>query len=262
MPVPDLTGPLDEFVERLNDVRRIICAVEASYRSPKALTTARPGIDLSLVAATTSNNANSMALVFLASSYEEFVRQEISECANYLCTKYRSLPDAVRHNVRKSYWSTTLQKLSFSKSILTKTPPSVPDVTVLTKIRLMLESAQLFVVGDDPTRLDASTAVHHSNNFRPAIVDEIAGRVGIQNLVGRTAEGRKVRVYFGVSTSKEAAKSLRLKLDEFYSRRNEIVHSLSSTSGYGVDVLLDWINFFEIVADSMKDAMSREVAAW
>lgn len=262
MPAPDLQGPYDEFVERLVDIRRIVCAVESCYRNPGLLTSARPNADLAAMGPTTSNNTNSMALVFLASSYEEFVREEISECARFLCGKYQSLPDSVRHQIRNLYWSTTLQRLGYAKNILTKSSPKSPDPSVLTKIRPILDSAQLFVIGDDATRLEAATAVHHSNNFRPRVVDEIASRIGIANLINRTAEGTKVKTYFGVATAATAASMLRPKLDEFYDRRNEIVHSLSSTSGYGVDYVLDWISLFDTVADSMKDALSRAVSAW
>jgi hypothetical protein len=262
MPAPDLQGPYDDFRERLSDIRRIACAIECCYRNPGLLVSPRPNADLAAVGPTTSNNTNSMALVFLASSYEEFVRDEISECARLLCTKYPSLPDSVRNTVRNSYWSTTLQRLAYARSILTRSNPRSLDLTVLARIRPMLDSAQLFVVGDDASRIDAATAVHHSNNFRPKVVDEIAARIGVPNLISRTAEGAKVKTYFGVATAAAAATLLRPKLDEFYDRRNEIVHSLSSTTGYGVDYVLDWISLFDVVADSMKDALCRAIAAW
>ncbi len=262
MAAPDFDGPFDDFIERMNDIRRIVCAIESSYRTPGALTTVRMGVDLTAIGPTTSNNVNSMAIVFLASSYEEFIREEVSECARYLCTQYATLPDQVRHGVRSSYWATTLQRLGFNRNILSKDTPKVPDAATLSRVRLLLESAQVFVVSDDASRMDASTTVHHNNNFRPRVVDEIAARVGVPNLTARTAEGPKIRTHFSVAGSTAAAKLLRLKLDEFYDRRNEIVHSLNSTSGYGVDIVMDWIKLFELVAESMKNALARATAAW
>lgn len=259
---PDLQGPYDDFLERLSDIRRIACAIESCYRNPGLLTSPRSNADLAAVGPTTSNNTNSMALVFLAASYEEFVREEISECARLLCGRYPLLPDSVRHTIRNSYWSTTLQRLGYARSILTKSNSKTLDLTVLTKIRPILDAAQLFVVGDDASRIEAATTVHHSNNFRPRVVDEIASRIGVPNLISRTAEGAKVKTHFGVATAAAAATMLRPKLDEFYDRRNEIVHSLSSTTGYGVDYVLDWISLFDVVADSMKDALSKAIAAW
>jgi hypothetical protein len=262
MAAPDFQGPYDDFLERIDDIRRIVCSIESIFRSPGVVTTNRQGVDLSAIGPTTSVNTNAMAMVFLASSYEEFVREEVSECARLLCSKYVSLPDSVRHSIRNAYWGTTLQKLGHNRAILTKSTPKSPDPVSIGKIRLMLESAQLFVVGDDPTRIDASTTTHHSNNFRPHVVDEISSRVGVPNLISRTAEGQRIKSHFGVATSAAAAALLRPKLDEFYDRRNEIVHSLNSTVGYGVDYVLDWITLFEHVADSMKNAMVRAVANW
>lgn len=262
MAAPDLQGPYDEFLERLGDIRRIVCAVESCYRQPGALTTTRPNIDLAAVGPTTSNNTNSMALVFLASSYEEFVREEISECARLLCSKYSSLPEQLRHSVRNSYWTASLQRLGYARGILTKTQPKSPDVATLAKIRPLLEVAQLFVINDDPARMDPATAVHHSHNFRPRVVDEIASRIGIKNLTARTAEGTRIKTYFGVATAGAAASLLQPKLDDFYDRRNEIVHSLTSTTGYGVDYVLDWIALFDAVADSLKDALGRAISTW
>lgn len=262
MPAADLQGPYDEFLERLVDIRIIVGAVEACYRQPGALTATRPNIDLSLVGPTTSNNTNSMALVFLASSYEEFVREEISECAKLLTSKYSSLPDQVRYSVRNSYWKASLQRLKYAQNILTKTQPKTPDAATLSKIRPIIEVAQLFVINDDPTRIDPATAVHHSNNFRPRVVDEIAERIGIKKLTARVAEGTRIKTYFGVATAGAAANLLSPRLDDFYDRRNDIVHSLSSTAGYGVDYVLDWISFFDAVAESTKDALGREIADW
>lgn len=133
---------------------------------------------------------------------------------------------------------------------------------MLARIRPILDVAQMFVVGDDASRLDAATTVHHSNNFRPNVVDEISARVGIPDLVRQTAQAARVKAHFGVATADMAASHLRLKLNEFYDRRNEIVHSLSSTAGYGVDYVLEWTSLFEVVAESMKNALLRAVSAW
>lgn len=262
MPAPDLQGPYDEFVERLGDIRKIVGTVESCYRQPGVLATTRPDIDLNAVGPTTSNSANSMSLVFLASSYEEFVREEISECARLLSSKYDSMSDRVRHTVRSSYWKTTLQRLNYTKGILTKTEPKTPDVATLARIRPIIEVAQLFVINDDPTRIDPATTVHHSNNFRPRVVDEIAARIGIEKLTRKVANGARVRAYFGVTSASASASKLAPKLDEFYDRRNEIVHSLSSTSGYGVDYVLDWLSFFDIVAESTKIALGQTISNW
>ncbi len=262
MTQPDLQGPYDEFVSRLKDIRRIACAMESCYRNPSLIQSSRPTADLAGIGATTSNNVNSMAIVFIASSYEDFVREELTACANYICSNYTLTSDTVKHNIRNAYWKSTLQQLGYSKSILTQTKPNVPDPAIIAKIRSLLESASMLVLDDNPSQIDTTTVVQHNNNFRPHVVDEISARIGIRNLIARTAEGTKIKTYFGVATGADAAKRLRLKLDDFYARRNQVVHSLSSISGYGVNDVLDSIDLFDAVADSMRLALTKVVSNW
>jgi hypothetical protein len=81
MPGLDLQGPLTEFLERTAELRRIVASIESLAKDPTKLGTARAGVDLRKVGATSGNTVNAMALVFLASSFEEFVREEIKQCA-------------------------------------------------------------------------------------------------------------------------------------------------------------------------------------
>jgi hypothetical protein len=74
MPAADLEFALAEFKERTKQIREIMAVVESAGRTPAALSTHRAGIDLSQVSVSTSNTANSMALIFLASAFEECER--------------------------------------------------------------------------------------------------------------------------------------------------------------------------------------------
>lgn len=203
-----------------------------------------------------------MAIVFIASSYEEFIREELSETASMLCDCYANIKPSVRFSIRNAYWKASLQRLSKSKSILTKSDPQSPDPMILAEIRPMLDVAHAFVVDDSATRLDAKTVVYHSNNFRPEVVDELGARLGIKNLTQRTADAPRIKTYFSTSRTKDSYALLKNKLDEFYIKRNEIVHSLNSSSGYGVDYVLDWIALFELVAQSTIEALQRATAEW
>jgi hypothetical protein len=203
-----------------------------------------------------------MSLVFLASSFEEFVREEIKQCAAELSAKYHGFPTEKRQAVRNVYWSTSLGRLNFVKSILTKEKPQVVDALAIAKLRSLVDCTKGFVLDDDPAQLDVSTLVHHSNNFKAHVVDELSRRIGMQSLVDSASESAKLKTYFGTSTKAETSKRLRVKLNEFYDRRNEIVHSLSAAAGYGVDAVLDYVEFFELFAESIKTSLGRAVATW
>jgi hypothetical protein len=259
---PDLQGPLADFLARTAELRRIVAAIEALSRDTSKLQTTRPGIDLTRVGSTSGNTVNAMSLVFLASSFEEFVREEIKQCAVELSVKYPGLPPDKRQSVRNLYWKTSLGRLNLIKSILTREKPQVVDALVITKLRSLVECTNGFVLDDDPAQLDASTVAHHSNNFKAHVVDELSGRIGMQSLIDSASEGSRLKAYFGTSTKAETSKRLRIKLDEFYDRRNEIVHSLSAAAGYGVDTVLDYFEFFELLADSIKSSLGRALATW
>ncbi|WP_432778125.1 HEPN domain-containing protein [Burkholderia gladioli pv. alliicola] len=262
MAAADLQGPLDDFRERMFQIRSIIVAIETAAKSPGLIKTSRANIDVSKIGTQTGNTVNAMSLIFLASSFEEFIREEISQCAGYMIDKYAGLKDETRHGVRSSYWIATLDRLKFSRSILTKKKPKIPDSVVIGKARALIEAAQGFVINDDAKFLDPTTFAQHSNNFRPHVVNEIALRLGISEFIAKVADTGKIRSYFGVSKKSDAADKLRAKLDEFYDRRNETVHSLNSATGYAVDVILDYLEMFELAAESAKNVFAKELGAW
>lgn len=258
MPKADLEGPLQEFKERTKQIREIIVVVEAVGKTPTAITTTRPSVDLSRFSAETSNTANSMALIFLASSFEEFVREIASQCANEMIDKYHALPDTYKHGVRDAYWKASRDQLKYMNILSNK----LPDPTLLAKLRNALDAQQGFVIGNDPQKLSGQVFTHHSNNFKPNVVIEIMGRLGITKLVETMAESAKLKSYFGVTKKDDCHSRTRAKWIEFYDRRNETVHSLGGATGFAVEIIFGYIEFLELVAESMKATVERAISAW
>jgi len=262
MAIPDLQGPLDDFIDRMSQVRVVVVTLESASNPPHGLTTYRHGIDLANIDPKAGNTVNAMSLIFLASSFEEFIREEITQCAEYMMQRYSALHVDTRHLVRDAYWTATLQRLKFSRSILTKQKPKVPDVIALGKLGALVDSVRGFVVGDDAQQIEKSIFSIHANNFRPRVVDELALRLGIKELIASAAEASKIKTYFGVTRKSDAVQKLRAKLDEFYDRRNDTVHSLNGNTGYAVDVILDYLDIFEATAGSIKAVLDRSVTDW
>lgn len=174
---PDLQGPLTDFLARTAELRRIVAAIEALAKDTSKLQTVRPGIDLTNVGATSGNTVNAMSLVFLASSFEEFVREEIKQCVAELSVKYHGFTAEKRQAVRNLYWASSLTRLNSIKSILTREKPQVVDAMVIARLRALVDCTKGLVLDDDPAHLDASTMVHHSNNFKAHVVDELSRRI-------------------------------------------------------------------------------------
>ncbi len=259
MAAADLDFALVEFRDRTKQIREIMALVEAAGRTPTALTTPRAGIDLSQVSVSTSNTANSMALIFLASAFEEFVREEAIQCGNYLMDKYPAMPAGNKNMIRDSYWVVSRDRLKFMKSILVS---SAPDPARIGKVGALLGSLKSFVVDDDASRLDSQTFAHHSNNFRPAIVVEIFRRFAVKDLPGQLGENVRLKSYFGVSTKAQCSQMLASKWDEFYDRRNETVHSLGGASGLAVDAVSSYVEFMELIAEALKGVLVKTLASW
>ncbi len=259
MPAADLEFALVEFKERTRQIREIMAVVESAGRNPTTLTTHRAGIDLSQIGVSTGNTANSMALIFLASAYEEFVREEAIQCGNQLMDKYSAMPAGDRYAIRDSYWLVSRERLKFTKSILVS---KAPDPTLLAKVGSALGALQGFVVEDDASKLDSQTFGHHSQNFRPAIVVEIFKRFGIKNLTDQLGENARLKNHFGVTSKAQCSTKLVAKWNEFYDRRNETVHSLGGASGFAVDAVISYIEFMEINAEALKGVLARTLTSW
>jgi hypothetical protein len=200
-----------------------------------------------------------MALIFLASSFEEFIREEAIQCANYLIDTYSRMPDAVRHSIRNSYWFVSRERLRYMKSILVK---NVPDPTLLGEVRSALDALHGFVANDDASKLASATFGYHTNNFRPDVVAEIFNRLNIKKLVGQLGESIKLKNHFGVTKKDDCVSRLSAKWNEFYERRNETVHSLGGSSGYAVEVVFGYIELFELTAEALKGVLEKALATW
>lgn len=258
----DLDGPLEEFRKRTNQIRAIAATIESAVKNKGLLTTNRQDVDLSTIGAETSNTTNAMSLVFLASSFEEFIREEIRQCGIYVSEKYTDLEDGHRNAVRGLYWTVCLERFRRNNTVLTKNKPKVPDTAAITQVRALLDTARGFVIDNDPMHIDQSLFYQHSNNFRPHVVDEIAQRVGIANLIDTAADSSKLRNYFGETKKMEVSKKLKAKLNDFYEKRNLVVHSLTGNTGYGVEVVWDYIDLFEFTAESIKNVLTKTLEKW
>jgi len=262
----DLQSPLDEFHERTAEIRRIVAAIEAAAKAPAALNSLQAGVDLAKINLSTENTVNSMSLVFLASSFEEFVREEIGQCADYMIARYPHAAPQKRAVVRSSYWEAALGQLKHKKTLLarklTKSSPKTIDSTLLNELQAILDSATGFVSRDDPSFMLRSMFSSHSNNFRPHVVNEISARLDIQDIIAKIADTARIKKITNESKRDASVKKLRSDLDNFYTRRNRIVHSLSASGGFGASILIKDIELLEATAMSMKDVLTTETSTW
>jgi hypothetical protein len=258
----DLQGPLDDFERRAQQLRLTMVTVESAALPSVTLNTSRPGIDLAAVGPETRNTANAMSLVLLASSFEEFIREEVGQCADLLTSKYGSLTAPLQHRIRGAYWDVLLGRLNLNRNIMTKTKPKAPDPALVTKARALLETGRGFAMDGNPALLDRGNFYHSRSNFRPSVVNEIVSRVGIDDIIASAAQTIKIKNYFGVTKKADSTERLVAKLEEFYALRNNIVHSLSDVAGVGLDAALEYIKVMEPTAEGIASVLLQQTGAW
>ena len=258
----DLQGPLDDFQKRTQQLRLTMVAVESAAQQQTTLTTVRLGIDLATVGPETRNTTNAMSLVLLASSFEEFVREEVGQCADLLMTKYGALTVPIQHKIRRLYWEVLLSRLSMSRNIMTKTKPKAPDPALIAGAKALLDTGRGFVIDGNATLLDRTNFYHSRSNFRPGIVNEIVSRVGIDDIIASVAATTKIKNHFGVTKKIDSTERLVAKLEEFYLLRNRVVHSISGVAGVGVDAAIDYIKVMELTAEGIAGALTQQTGTW
>jgi hypothetical protein len=82
------------------------------------------------------------------------------------------------------------------------------------------------------------------------------------DMMTQASEHARLKDYFGETTKAAVCKKLTARMNDFYNKRNEIVHSLNSVSGYGVDFVFDYIELFECFADGIRAAITRQTVSW
>lgn len=254
----DLDGPLSDFKERTKQIREIVVSIESISKNPRQVSTSRSTVDLKTIDAQTANTANSMALIFLASSFEEFVRETTIQCAGAVSEKYQLISESQKHLIREAYWKASRDQLKYASILSNKSP----DPKLIAKVRAALDSQQGFVINNDASKLTASVFSHHTNNFKPTVVVDIMSRLGITKLLETMSDNKKLKNYFGSPTKANCASQTKAKWIEFYDRRNETVHSLSSTTGFSIEVIFGYIDFLELVAEAMNTALLKKIGEW
>lgn len=263
MAIADLESPLQDLKSRTQQLRSIMVLIEVSSRAPEEIgERARRRLDISQLGGITSNTTNAMCIVFLASSFEEFFRELVSQCGIQLADNYDAVPAETKLTAKSSYWKACLDSLRQTSRILTQDNPRTIDTDTLGKARSILDSARGFVMLDDGQSVDGKMFCHHSRNYRPRVVDEIASRIGLKNIMRRASDSNRLRRHFGVTTVAEVEPKLTAKLNTFYETRNGIVHSLSASTGFGTDYVNDHIDLIEGFAESLKIVLERHISGW
>jgi hypothetical protein len=198
------------------------------------------------------NTMASSAIVLLASHFEEYVRQQIEEYARSVVQEYNYLKDEFKESLVSAYWRSGCAKLDRMR------PKG--DPLWVQNVEPMLRGLLVYPVGEDVNGFLASFVSSHENNMRWEVILELAARVGVKKLSDRLFRSAQLKTALGSPRKEDFSAAMRLRLNEFYSLRNAIVHSISQNVGVGPSVLHQWTAFLRTLTTAMAVGMEASFA--
>lgn len=175
------------------------------------------------------------ATLLLASTFEEFVRQEVRAV---FTTRSAGAADinVFPRKIAGAVWRRSLERLA--KVALEDLER---DTTALDE---RIKATVDFCIGKD-VKADVSDAVaHNDNNMRPGELNRLFNQLGISNMCGRAAGYDPLMVHLGRDTPGTALTQLETRLEKFFRRRNEIAHAIQLNSSSGPPSLSSDIALF------------------
>lgn len=208
--------------------------------------------DTSAIPETPPGGQNTMAaaaLVLLAAHFEEYVRQQVQEYAAHMVQEYDHLTEIERERFTDAYWRGGTGKLNRIR------PQG--DPLWIGGAERYLKSLIAFPIDGQKSAFLAALLSEHENNMRWETITELSGRIGVRKLGDMMFSHIELREKLGGANKNDFGEMLRRKLNEFYTRRNEIVHSIAQTSGMGITVFSQWVNFFLLLANAFAQALEK-----
>lgn len=249
--MPDFDLALGDFRRQSSVLMALLNIVDATAamrvddaQSPLQLPALPPGGQNTMAAA---------AIVLLAAHFEEYVRQQVQEYATHMVQEYEHLTESEREKFTDAYWRGGTGRLSRIR------PKG--DPLWMGGAERNLRSLIAFPIAGNTTEFSAPLLSEHENNMRWDTIAELAGRIGLRRLGEAMFGHDDLRTNVGAGNRNDFEEALQRRLNEFYHRRNEIVHSIAQTAGIGASVFNQWVEFLLLIAaafaQAAKDAFTK-----
>lgn len=193
------------------------------------------------------NTMAASAMVLLAAHFEEYIRQQVEEFAQAAVAEYAFMESEHQEKWLDNYWRAGSNRLNRIR------PKG--DPTWATGAQTLLLNLLEYPVRQNVGSFIADILAEHDNNMRWDTISEITARVGVQKLSDKLFKSAVLKGEIDNPKKNLFTPSLRAKLNEFYTARNGIVHSISQNSGIGPTIFRSWIRFFRVFTTAFADAM-------
>ncbi|MGH1285117.1 HEPN domain-containing protein [Bacillus toyonensis] len=133
------------------------------------------------------------------------------------------------------------------------TLPKYQNVTTVDKVIINAHSC---VIGNNNYTINLDAYTYHTSNFRNGSVDEFFTKVGINQISSLILCHPRFEQYL---IENEINKAVAFeKIDDLAERRNQVAHG-GHTELLSLDILLDYINFFELYSGTFYEVLMMEI---
>lgn len=168
------------------------------------------------------------AVLLLAATFEEFVRQEVRAI---FVAKASTAPsfDVFPEKIAAAVWRRSLERLARqSLEDLARDPNALSD---------RLNATVKFCIDRDPHADVGEAVAHNDNNMRPTELNRLFNQLGLKNMLARAAESPELTGLLGCDDAGKANIELQFWMEEFFQRRNTIAHNIQLNSSSGPPAL-------------------------
>jgi len=244
--MPDFRLADAEFDRQTVILERLLETVDVCVRQDPHAPTVIDGHSLPIIPGGGQNTMAAAAIVLLAAHFEEYIRQQVEEYATAVVAEYAHLEDEFRENLIDTYWRAGSGRLG---RIRPKGDPGWAGGA-----ELLLRGLISYPVTGNITEFAANLVSEHENNMRWEIVTNLMARVGVQKLSERLFRSADLKRSLGNPLKSDFSRSLRIRLNEFYTTRNSIVHSIAQNAGIGTTIFDNWAQFFRFFTTAIAIA--------
>lgn len=244
--MPDFDIAKAEFERQASVLRGLVRAIDAV--SSLADNATADGVVLPTIPAEGQNTMAAAAIVLLAAHFEEYVRQQIEEYAKAIVAEYDHLQAEFRIKFLDSYWRAGAGRIG-------RIRPSAGDAQWNARAEGLLSSMISYPVRGDIALFSANFISEHETNMRWDMILDLSARVGVKKLSELLYKNAALKKKLGASRKDTMSADLRARMNNFYSLRNEIVHSIAQSSGVGFTIFDEWVEFFLAFSNAFAEAL-------
>lgn len=136
-----------------------------------------------------------------------------------------------------------------------------PKVAHINYVDVVAELAACATKGS-PVALYAAGFASHERNLRGSQLSEMVGRVELTKLWDTLGKDGGLKAYFGTLKPKSTGEAASRKLDSFMEDRNQIIHRGPSYQTVGATIVLDYVEYFRVLAPALAKTFEHHLASY